>query len=167
MNENIENLDMEPIVFKLIHPEEGEGWSLEQADKAVERYRQFLELCLLYPGKPIVPTQDIDEVWHYHILDTAKYRSDCDRIFGRPLDHFPYFGLRGEDDERNLKQSFEETKRLFELHFDTQLSSKEQGCGSGCNDSLCSNTACDSESCTPNPSPDDIALRPRPVRVAS
>jgi hypothetical protein len=32
----------------------------------------------------------VDEMWHRHILDTAAYRADCDSLFGRFLDHFPY-----------------------------------------------------------------------------
>lgn len=156
-------LDLEPIVFKITHPTEGKGWSLERADKAVERYRQFLELSLRYPQKSIVPSAEIDEIWHYHILDTAKYRHDCDQIFGRPLDHFPYFGLRSDEDEKALKAAFEETKSLFLKHFEVTLVSSEKGCGTSCGESLCDNIACDSNSCTNHPKAED-RIRPRPVR---
>lgn len=154
-------LDLEPIVFKLTYPEEGKGWSLEKADEMVARYRQFLELALIYPDKSIVPTKDIDEVWHTHILDTAKYREDCNKIFGRPLDHFPYFGIRGEEDEKQLKNAFQEAVELLMLHFGVRLLKSQIACGTSCGESLCDNNACDTNSCTP-PS---IRERPRPVRI--
>src|SRR5260370_1007803 len=34
-------------------------------------------------------TDDVDQVWHAHILHTIQYRSDRDRIFGEYLDHRP------------------------------------------------------------------------------
>lgn len=160
----IRDLDLEPIVFKITHPTEGKGWSLERADSAVVRYRQFLELSLMYPEMSIVPTSEIDEVWHYHILDTAKYREDCDQIFGRPLDHFPYFGLRSDDDAQALRDAFEETKKMFLEHFDVTLVSGEVGCGTSCGESLCDNQACDTNSCTPTSGPPKVRIRPRPVR---
>ena len=90
-------LDLEPIVYKLMHPEPGEtGLTLARADQDVALYRCFLELCVLHPGTTIVPTRQLDHVWHTHMLDTAKYRADCDWVFGYFLDHFPYFGFRGE-----------------------------------------------------------------------
>lgn len=143
----ISTLDLEPIIYKMVNPDDGEGWSVENADTVAGQYRQFLMLCYLYPGKSIVPTKDIDEVWHTHILDTAKYREDCESIFGHFLDHFPYFGLRGEEDARNLRESFEETKALFARHFGNSLAANPRACGNNCGSSLCENPGCDTNSC--------------------
>jgi hypothetical protein len=44
-----------------------------------------------------------------HILDTAAYREDCDEIFGRFLDHFPYFGMRDEQDAQALEHAYADT----------------------------------------------------------
>jgi hypothetical protein len=38
-------------------------------------------------------------------------------VFGRFMHHFPYFGLRGPDDEADLRASFTRTRELFRLHF--------------------------------------------------
>ena len=110
----IDALDLEPIVYKLMHPEPGEtGLTLARADQDVALYRCFLKLCVLHPGTTIVPTRQLDHVWHTHMLDTAKYRADCDRVFGFFLDHFPYFGFRGEADRRAWREDFAQTRRLF------------------------------------------------------
>ncbi len=133
----IDALDLEPIVFKLTASEYGEvpEMTLAEADRAVVLYRQFLMLHLLYPTKALVPTRIIDAIWHAHILDTAKYREDCERIFGRFLDHFPYLGLRGEEDVRNWHAASDETRRLFLHHFGVTFSGPSAGmCNGGCDD---------------------------------
>lgn len=118
----VDALDLEPIIFKLTHPEAGEPrLTLAQADADVALYRCFLKLCLLYPEVTVVPTTRIDHVWHTHMLDTSKYRADCDHIFGRFLDHFPYAGLRGEADRRAWHEDFRRTRRLFSEHFGVEL----------------------------------------------
>jgi hypothetical protein len=88
----VDALDLEPVVYKLMHPEPGEtGLSLAQADRDVALYRCFLKLCVLYPDTTIVPTRQLDHVWHTHMLDTAKYQADCEQVgagdrAGRPGD---------------------------------------------------------------------------------
>lgn len=112
--ERIEALDLEPIVFTLTHPDDGEpGMTLAKADEAVRHYRAFLHLLALYPDRQIVPTKVIDAVWHAHILDTSKYAADCEQVFGRFVHHFPYFGLRGAEDAAALQAAGAATRRLL------------------------------------------------------
>ena len=115
--DRLTTIDFGPLAFKLIHPEEGPGWTLQQVTHAIEQYRRFLFLNHLYPNHEIVPTREIDQVWHAHILDTVKYREDCQTLFGYPLEHWPYFGIRDERDRQNLNHAFSETQSLFEKHF--------------------------------------------------
>lgn len=115
----IEQLDLEPIIVKAIDNEEGLGWSLEFATQIAEEYKKYLTLCLDYSNKAIVPAKDIDDFWHLHILDTQKYAEDCQNIFGYFLHHFPYFGMRGEEDAQNLKTAWNETHNLYEKRFGT------------------------------------------------
>lgn len=117
----LKNLDLDPIIFRVMHNEET-LWTLEQADYAAQLYRGFLYLAWKYPNKAIVPNKIVDQFWHQHILDTAKYREDCQMVFGYFLEHFPYFGMRGEEDKQNLETAFEETMSLFTEHF-TQIAS--------------------------------------------
>ena len=113
----LEELDLEPIKVKLMDAEEGEGWTLEEADEAEIWYKRFLLLNFKYPDQSIIPTKIIDAFWHQHILDTQKYAEDCECVFGYFLHHFPYFGLRGEEDAANLEKAFQLTLPLFEKEF--------------------------------------------------
>ncbi|GAB4199560.1 MAG: hypothetical protein Fur006_50330 [Coleofasciculaceae cyanobacterium] len=115
--EALKRLDLEPIAYKLMHPSEGTGWTYQETQQAIAGYLNFLSLIHLYPNLPLVPTQEIDRVWHHHILDTSKYAQDCQMLFGRFIHHFPYFGLRGESDRQNLHVAFEQTQTLFQEHF--------------------------------------------------
>jgi hypothetical protein len=114
----IDGLDLEPIAYKLIHPEPGEtGMTLAAADQAVAAYRCFLKLSAWYPEESVVPSRAIDEVWHTHILDTAKYAEDSETVFGYFLHHFPYFGMRGDADEEALHAAYARTCGLLQEHF--------------------------------------------------
>src|SRR3954454_15487898 len=98
----IQTLDLEPIKVKLMDAEEGQGWSRQYVDQMELAYRRFLTLIVKYPEQTIAPNKDVDKFWHGHILDTMKYAEDCERVFGFFLHHFPYFGMRGEEDAANL-----------------------------------------------------------------
>ncbi len=102
-------LDLSNVRMKLADSDEGPGLSGAQVDLMEAEYRKFLALQLMYPDADIVPCKIVDEMWHRHILDTAAYREDCDAIFGRFLDHFPFFGMRGEEDAQALHDAYAET----------------------------------------------------------
>jgi hypothetical protein len=102
-------LDLSNIRMKLLDPEEGHACGVDELDLMEAEYRKFLALHLAFPDDEIVPCKLVDTIWHQHILDTAAYREDCDAIFGRFLDHFPYFGMRGEDDAQALHDAYADT----------------------------------------------------------
>jgi hypothetical protein len=152
----VDALDLEPIVYKLTNPEPGErGLSLAEADQDVALYRCFLKLCILYPSDPLVPTRRLDRVWHTHMLDTAKYRADCDRVLGHFMDHFPYAGLRGEADRRTWRDDFARTRLLFRTHFGTDIGSEPAA-------SACRNHSDGADCCVGCVRPEPA--RPRPAR---
>ena len=113
----INALDLDPIKVKLMHKESGEGWSLERANAIEFEYRRFLFLMKMFPAEQAAPLVDVDTFWHYHILDTMKYAADCDAVFGQFLHHFPYIGLRGEDDEAAHESMGLRMKELYEATF--------------------------------------------------
>jgi hypothetical protein len=113
----IAELDLEPIKVKLMHEESGEGWSLEKAGAVEFEYRRFLYLMKIFPNEQTAPLMDVDTFWHYHILDTMKYAVDCDKVFGYFLHHFPYIGLRGEDDVAAHRRVGDRMKELYEETF--------------------------------------------------
>ncbi len=113
----INALDLEPIMVKVMDKEEGFGWTLEFTKRVAAEYKRFLTLCLENPDFPMVPSTFVDNFWHYHILDTQNYQEDCENIFGYFLHHFPYFGMRGEQDAENLKQAWQDSCSLYENRF--------------------------------------------------
>lgn len=110
-------LDLEPIKVKLMHKESGEGWSLERANAVALEYHRFLTLMKKFPNEDTSPLVDVDTFWHYHILDTMKYAADCQAVFGYFLHHFPYVGMRGEEDAATLARIGNRMKELYEAEF--------------------------------------------------
>ena len=75
-------------------------------ERAVARYGQFLLLARDNPGQVVVPTLDIDLVWHAHMLSPDDYADDCRAVVGRVLASFggpegvgAAGAAGGEDDE--------------------------------------------------------------------
>jgi hypothetical protein len=110
-------LDLAPIKAKLMHVKSGEGWSEEKVDAVEKEYRRFLCLMKLYPHENTAPLVDVDTFWHYHILDTMKYAVDCEQVFGYFLHHYPYVGMRNEDDEQFRIDSGQRMRILYEATF--------------------------------------------------
>ena len=124
----IRALDLDPIKLKLMDPEEGQGWSREHADRMEIAYKRFLTLMVRYPDQAIAPTKDVDKFWHGHILDTMKYAEDCQNVFGYFLHHFPYFGMRGDEDAANLRAAAENMHALYRREFGEAIPSGTAWC---------------------------------------
>ena len=126
-------LDLSNIRMKLADAEEGAGLSEDQLDLMEQEYRRFLALHLAFPDMDVVPCKLVDEIWHRHILDTAAYREDCQAIFGRFLDHFPYFGMRDDQDAQALEDAYADTLERYRDAFgeppaDTWISADAASC---------------------------------------
>lgn len=141
LDETIEALDLGPIKFKLMKES---NWSVEKLDDVEKQYKGFLHVCKNYPQLDVMPTQNIDEFWHTHILDTEKYMEDCNNIFGHYLHHYPYVGMTGPEDEERANKVFEITKAIFQedLGIDFSLSA-----AATCQRNNCGNTHCQSSNC--------------------
>ncbi|KAG8805044.1 hypothetical protein FRC17_005756, partial [Serendipita sp. 399] len=55
--------------------------------RAIARYHAFLDLMAANPRSFLVPTVDIDLIWHTHQLSSAAYRADTLRLLGRAPNH--------------------------------------------------------------------------------
>ncbi len=113
----IAELNLDPIKVKLMHEESGEGWTRAQADAVETDYRRFLYLMKAFPNEHAAPSVQVDTFWHYHILDTMKYAADCETVFGHFLHHFPYVGLRGEEDLEAHERLGQRMAELYEATF--------------------------------------------------
>lgn len=114
-----DHLSLSNVRMKLADPDpkEGKGYGAEHLDVMEQEYRRFLAMHIAYPDAEIVPCHMVDEIWHQHILDTIAYREDCERLFGGFLDHFPYFGMRGDDDAQALNDAYGDTLEIYEREF--------------------------------------------------
>ncbi len=69
-----------------------QGWSTARTAGAIEEYRRFVTLAMT-AGHPVCPSDDVDEVWHLHLLYTRDYWNEfCGKLLGRPLHHDPTSG---------------------------------------------------------------------------
>lgn len=151
----IDELNLEPIKYKLIKEH---GWTLDRCDRVEKHYKGFLKLIVMRPSDVCVPSLDIDEMWHTHILDTRKYITDCHEIFGSYMHHYPYLGLKDEKDAQQLKDEFAKTRANYVslLGFDIFAETDQADCGGGCGGggcgsscgSSCSSSSCSSSSCS-------------------
>ena len=111
----IKQLDLLPLRFA------HQGQCLDRADAEVE-YRRFLSLKKSYPNQLLMPSGAALQLWQAHILDTRRYRSDCERLFGRFVDHFPYLGwdsLAGRRERHFAEQLYQ---CLYTQHFPDSIS---------------------------------------------
>jgi hypothetical protein len=106
-------LDFDRLRSKLMLGEAGVAPDPRLLALEEQEYRRFLTVKLIHPDEVLVPTKLADSFWHAHILDTRAYASDMQRLFGTYLHHFPYFGIRGDEDAANLRRAFEHTCQLY------------------------------------------------------
>jgi len=118
---HIQKLDLSMIIYKITQPDPliAMLWNKKSATEAIRYYKNYLWLLRKYSElHPVLPPSiEIDEIWHHHILDTYQYEQDCLKIFGQFLHHYPYFGMRGEQDKVELYSQFEKTQQLHFKEF--------------------------------------------------
>lgn len=93
-------------------------WLPSEAEQCAKLYKNFLWLCKKYGSGALVPTRQIDEFWHNHILYTRNYQRDCQQIFGAYLHHEP---SSPDADPKGLIQAFSHTKALYLSEFNQPL----------------------------------------------
>lgn len=109
--QKLKEFDFEPIAHQLMQS----GWTHQQTMRAITHYKIFLLLIYLYPHTPLAPTQEIDQVWHCHILHTRKYREDCQMLFGYFIDHEPNLKIRQKVEGRGQKDEAEFSSLCYVL----------------------------------------------------
>lgn len=115
-DEKVATLNFEKLKWKLTKSSES-TWNEGLCNFAETEYRKLLSLKKWYPKLSFVPSKLVDKFWHEHILDTQSYAEDCQKVFGYFIHHYPYFGIYGDKDQKNLQQAFEDTIVLYEKHF--------------------------------------------------
>lgn len=120
--------ELAPIGVRLV---EREGWDPERVQGAMDGYGKYLILLHAHPNTSLVPSEDIDQIWHDHILWTERYGGDCHDIFGRFIHHYPCFNMSDSDELQEQYDRRENTKQLFWEEFGVIPPSYDYGAGSG------------------------------------
>lgn len=127
-------INLDNINFLISKKEEGLKWTITKTKRIEKYYKQFLFLSYKFPDKVLVPTKEVDEYWHHHIMDTEKYYLDCKKVFGEVLHHYPYLGTKNKKDKLLLQNLFIDTLNLYRQNFDispSRLNKDFSACGSG------------------------------------
>ena len=109
----VRDLNFDRIVWKIIHDPFKPDMAEEDVLLAVKKYKQFLNLKVKFPKMSFVPTDDIDMIWHAHILDTEQYAKDCNHLFGEFLHHEPFFGNFGNKTQQGMGVMFKQTSDVW------------------------------------------------------
>jgi hypothetical protein len=91
------------------------NWSRRYAERAIEEYKRFMFLAVV-AGHPVTPSDQVDQVWHLHLLYTRSYWDRfCGEVLGRRVDHGPTKG--GPQESSKFEQWYEMTlvsyRRIF------------------------------------------------------
>src|SRR6202044_248532 len=79
--------------------------------RAIDRYGKYLELFKKYPRTLLVPTLDIDLVWHTHLCAPQQYRHTTASVAGRFINHDDTIATDA------LAGGLLRTKNLFRVRF--------------------------------------------------
>ena len=96
------------------------GWSHRRALSAIAEYKRFIYLichaATIQPGTVLTPSEDVDEVWHLHLIYTQDYWDRfCYETLGRRIHHGPTKGGMAEGDK--YLECYRRTLALYEQEF--------------------------------------------------
>ena len=126
INPIVKKLDFDRLIWKISNSSGGTNLSAKDLKNAVDQYRKFLTLKAKYPKAELVPTEEIDLIWHSHILDTRRYSADCKKLFGRFLHHGPFFGPFSTETQEEMGVRFNETSKLWKREFAESIQEPNQ-----------------------------------------
>ena len=89
-------------------------WDLEYALQAVLEYKKFIFLICVDP-EPKTPSDQIDQVWHLHLLYTQSYWNEfCQNTLGKEIHHGP---TKGVEQRGDFKSYYQATKESYFRYF--------------------------------------------------
>lgn len=92
------------------------GWSARFAEQAIEEYRKFCFLAV-HAGHPVTPSEEVDQVWHLHMLYSRHYWDTlCRDTLEMSLHHGPTQGGAAEGSKYHAW--YEDTLAAYRRYFD-------------------------------------------------
>lgn len=87
------------------------GWRISYSLRAVEEYKRFMFLMCL-SNRPLTPSDQIDQVWHLHLIYTHSYWDEfCGSVLNRKIHHGPTKG--GKQEKEKYTDWYGQTKELY------------------------------------------------------
>jgi hypothetical protein len=91
------------------------GWSHEFAIRAIIEYKKFIFLICV-SNQPLTPSDEVDQVWHLHLLYTHSYWDEfCDNIILKRIHHGPTRG--GNNEKQKFTNWYLRTIELYKINF--------------------------------------------------
>ncbi len=90
-------------------------WTHAFSWRVVTEYKRFIVLAMI-AGHPVTPSEQVDQVWHLHLLYTRSYwHYLCRDILGQELHHGPTKGGTAEGKKFFdwYRQTLESYERIF------------------------------------------------------
>lgn len=79
--------------------------------RCIEEYKKFMFLICI-SNHPLTPSDEVDQVWHLHLLYTDSYWNKfCSETLNRQVHHGPTKG--GEKEGMKFENWYERTKELY------------------------------------------------------
>ncbi|MBL4755545.1 MAG: hypothetical protein JKY52_18365 [Flavobacteriales bacterium] len=91
------------------------SWQFQYAVRTIEEYKKFVFLICI-ADHPLTPSDQVDQVWHLHLIYTESYWIDlCKHTINRDIHHGPTKG--GGTEKAKYKNLYEETKKFYQKTF--------------------------------------------------
>lgn len=91
------------------------GWTYEFSIRAIVEYKKFIYLICV-SEQPITPSDEVDQVWHLHLIYTRSYWKEfCGKTLNREVHHGPTKGGSLEKEKYNdsYNKAFEMYREVF------------------------------------------------------
>ena len=96
------------------------NWSHGFALKLIGEYKRFCYLAMV-AGHLVTPSDEVDQVWHLHLLYTRDYWDVfCKKVLQSPLHHDPTKG--GAEESERFRRYYSLTLESYEREFDQKPS---------------------------------------------
>ena len=90
-------------------------WSIEYTLRAIQEYKKFIFLVTI-SDEPCTPSDQIDQVWHLHLLYTHSYWITlCKNTIKKDIHHGP---TKGAEERDYFKEQYIRTLELYRRVFD-------------------------------------------------
>jgi hypothetical protein len=91
------------------------GWKIEYSIRAVHEYKKFI-FMLCIADHSLTPSDQVDQVWHLHLLYTHSYWVDfCKNTLDKQIHHGPTKG--GKEEGEKYNDLYEKTLQLYKALF--------------------------------------------------